>query len=173
MSPYLFILTCGIYDTYVKTVEYPDGDTFRLELLLFPGACSREDAVTAIDAVHDSILWTYTSTGPETYEHVEERKEMTALLEERQALLEKYASTVTLNDEAVPTRADMSEEDAARLAAVRARLAELAAVWTETGYKVRVVAPVLRSGLPDLTHRRFPSPFVRVICVTVHGSSVP
>ena len=135
MSPYLFFLSCGVYDTYRKTVEYPDGSTFMLELLLLPGQCGREDAVTAIDAVHDSIIWTYTSCGPETYDHNEERAEINALLVERQALLEKYGPTVTLNDEARPTRADMSAEDSARLAAVRARLAELQAAWKVTGYK--------------------------------------
>ena len=76
MSPYLFFLTCGVYDTYRKTVEYPDGSTFALELLLLPGQCKREEAVTAIDAVHDSIVWTYTSTGPEAYDHAEELAEV-------------------------------------------------------------------------------------------------
>ena len=64
------------------------------------------------------------------------RVQINTLLAERQALLEKWGPTVTLNDEAAPDRADMSAEDAERLAAVRARLAELMSVWTDTGYKV-------------------------------------
>lgn len=75
-------------------------------------------------------------------------------------MLEKWGPTVTLNDEAAPTRADMSAEDTERLAAVRARLAELMGAWTDTGYKVcmeclrcvRGGVPCTADGCHDTTH---------------------
>ena len=75
MAPYLFFLGCGTYDVYTKEVEYPDGDTFRLEILCLPGIVRPEDAETSLVALRDSIIWLLVSTGPEATEHVEARND--------------------------------------------------------------------------------------------------
>ena len=59
--------------TKQKEVEYPDGDSFMLELLCLPGVVDPKDAATSLVALHDSILWLYVSCGPEATLHNDER----------------------------------------------------------------------------------------------------
>jgi aminopeptidase N len=89
MAPYLFFIGVGTYATYRRRLEYPDGDSCLLELLVFPDVTEQQHAVVAMNAMHDNVMWVYTSCGPEAAEHVREREEIHALLLEREALKAK------------------------------------------------------------------------------------
>ncbi|DBA03875.1 TPA: hypothetical protein N0F65_004565 [Lagenidium giganteum] len=134
MAPYLFFLGVGTYETYRRTLEFPDGDTTLLEILAFPGYFKPEDAKSAVKMLHDSIQWTMVSLGPEACEHHNERKKIYQLLEEREAIKAKEGQLCTGPAEVVKKN-PLSSEDAARLAAIRAELKELLKVWKKTGYK--------------------------------------
>ncbi|KAE9028956.1 hypothetical protein PR002_g10270 [Phytophthora rubi] len=134
MAPYLFFLGVGTYETFRRTLEFPDGDTTLLEILAFPGYFEPADAKAAVKMLHDSVLWVMVSLGPEACEHHDERKRMYELLEECEALKAKEGELcLGPNEEYVKT--PLSASDAARLAAVRAELKELLKVWKKTGYK--------------------------------------
>ncbi|ETO85342.1 hypothetical protein F444_00927 [Phytophthora nicotianae P1976] len=134
MAPYLFFLGVGTYETFRRTLEFPDGDTTLLEILAFPGYFEPADAKAAVKMLHDSVLWVMVSLGPEACEHHDERKRIYELLEEREALKAKEGPLcLGPNEEYVKT--PLSASDAARLAAVRAELKELLKVWKKTGYK--------------------------------------
>ncbi|RHY20933.1 hypothetical protein DYB25_000731 [Aphanomyces astaci] len=134
MAPYLFFLGVGTYVTYRRTLEFPDGDTTLLELLAFPGFAEPADAKLSVQMLHDSILWTNVSLGPESTDHHDERVAIYALLEEREAIKAKSAP-LTVGSEEVVQPTPLSAADAARLAAVRAELKTLIGKWTKTGYK--------------------------------------
>lgn len=117
MAPYLFFLCCGTYDVYKQELEYADGDTCMLELLCLPKVVQPQDARTALQALHDSIIWLHLSCGPEATMHNDERARMYALVKEREEL--KRMGT-----------------NAGRLTGIRAELRELCAVWQRSlGYK--------------------------------------
>jgi hypothetical protein len=131
---------------------------------VFPGLVKHEHAHTAIRSLHDSILWVHLELGPEATLHDAERKEIYALIDERENLERLQRGTATLvscshpEDEfaykgpgapAAPaaeqkqvsqlygTKAtrEMTLGEMQRLAAVRARLKELIGAWKKTGYK--------------------------------------
>ena len=120
MAPYLFFLGVGTYATYRKQLEYPDGDAFALELLAFPNLVQSEDAQTAIQALHDSVMWVYLSTGPEAHLHDHERAQLYALIAKREALKQ---------------RAEGDAHAAEELTSVRAECKKLISTWKKTGYK--------------------------------------
>lgn len=67
MATYLFFLGVGTYCTFTRELEYPDGGSFMLELLVPPG--SNEGASRrALDVLHDAVMWVYLFTGPEEYD---------------------------------------------------------------------------------------------------------
>ncbi|TYZ66967.1 hypothetical protein PybrP1_001777 [[Pythium] brassicae (nom. inval.)] len=134
MAPYLFFLGVGTYETYRRTLEFPDGDTTLLEILAFPGFFEPADAKAAVQMLHDSVLWTMVSLGPEACEHHDERTRMYALLEEREVLKAKEGALCLGPNEAY-TKTPLGAADAARLTAVRAELKQLLTAWTKTGYK--------------------------------------
>ncbi|HVP25784.1 MAG TPA: M1 family metallopeptidase [Methanomicrobiales archaeon] len=87
MAPYLFFLGVGTYAAFERQVEYPDGRTFILGLLVPPGsdpALARE----ALGILHDAVIWVYLFTGPEQYRDRETRLEILRLLGEREELKE-------------------------------------------------------------------------------------
>ncbi|POM71177.1 Metalloprotease family M01, partial [Phytophthora palmivora] len=134
MAPYLFFLGAGTYETFRRTLEFPDGDTTLLEILAFPGYFEPKDAKAAVKMLHDSVLWVMVSLGPEACEHHDERKRIYELLEEREALKSKEGELcIGPNEEYVKT--PLSASDAARLATIRAELKDLLKVWKKTGYK--------------------------------------
>ncbi|WMW24762.1 M1 family metallopeptidase [Methanolobus sediminis] len=95
MATYLFFLGVGTYDTFKKEFEYPDGDTFDLELLVPPGS----DPVIAgrsLDVLYDSIMWMYLFTGPEQYNQPEKRKEIMDMVKERDLLKNEGESSKKL-----------------------------------------------------------------------------
>eukprot|EP00468_Gymnochlora_sp_CCMP2014_P007526 CAMPEP_0167761716 /NCGR_PEP_ID=MMETSP0110_2-20121227/12336_1 /TAXON_ID=629695 /ORGANISM="Gymnochlora sp., Strain CCMP2014" /LENGTH=1000 /DNA_ID=CAMNT_0007648449 /DNA_START=1 /DNA_END=3003 /DNA_ORIENTATION=+ len=129
MASYLFFFGVGIYETYTKTLEYPDGSCVDLQLLSLPTETGlteerkkrrTDQYMAAIQAVHDSVLWTYHSTGPETCEHNEERKEVKRLIDVRETLKAKEVKGESVGEE---------------LKKVRADLKKLMGAWKETGYK--------------------------------------
>ncbi|TMW57325.1 hypothetical protein Poli38472_003250 [Pythium oligandrum] len=134
MAPYLFFLGVGSYETYRRTLEFPDGDTTLLEILAFPEFFEPVDAKRAVAMLHDSVLWTMVSLGPEACEHHDERKRIYELLEEREALKAKEGPLCLAPGEKYEKK-PLSSDDEARLAAVRAELKELLKVWKKTGYK--------------------------------------
>lgn len=85
MATYLFFLGVGTYATFKREFEYPDGDTFMLELLVPPGS-SEEAAEKALDILHDSVMWVYLFTGPEQYDEagLPVRKELWELVRKRE-----------------------------------------------------------------------------------------
>jgi aminopeptidase N len=130
MASYLFFFGVGVYESYSKTLEYPDGSKIDLELLSLPAEQKLDENqrnnrtkqyMAALEALHDSVLWTYHSTGPETCEHVEDRKKVKALIKQREAL--KQAKQLD------------QQLDQQKLAAVRKDLKQLMAKWKHTGYK--------------------------------------
>ncbi|RLN50615.1 hypothetical protein BBJ29_010001, partial [Phytophthora kernoviae] len=134
MAPYLFFLGVGTYETFRRTLEFPDGDTTLLEILAFPGFFEPADAKAAVKMLHDSVLWVMVSLGPEACEHHDERKRIYELLEEREALKAKEGE-LCLGPNEEYTKTPLNAADAARLAAVRAELKELLKTWKKTGYK--------------------------------------
>ncbi|RAW21391.1 hypothetical protein PC110_g22166, partial [Phytophthora cactorum] len=134
MAPYLFFLGVGTYETFRRTLEFPDGDTTLLEILAFPGYFKPDDAKAAVKMLHDSVLWVMVSLGPEACEHHDERKRIYELLEEREALKAKEGP-LCLGPNEEYAKTSLSASDAARLAAVRAELKDLLKVWKKTGYK--------------------------------------
>jgi aminopeptidase N len=134
MAPYLFFLGVGTYETYRRTLEFPDGDTTLLEILAFPKFFEPVDAKRAVAMLHDSVQWVMVSLGPEACQHHDERKRIYALLEEREALKAKQGP-LCLGPNETYSKTPLSAEDEARLAAVRAELKELLKVWGKTGYK--------------------------------------
>lgn len=134
MAPYLFFLGVGTYETFRRTLEFPDGDTTLLEILAFPGYFEPADAKAAVKMLHDSVLWVMVSLGPEACEHSEERKRIYELLGEREAIKAKEGPLcIGPNEECVKT--PLSALEAGRLTAVRAELKELLKAWKKTGYK--------------------------------------
>ncbi|KAI9905690.1 hypothetical protein PsorP6_013741 [Peronosclerospora sorghi] len=134
MAPYLFFLGVGTYETFRRTLEFPDGDKTLLEILVFPGYFEPADVKAAVKMLHDSILWVMVSLGPEACEHHDERKRIYELLEEREALKAKEGELCFgPNDDNL--NVPLSDADAVRLSAVRTELKELMKVWKKTGYK--------------------------------------
>ncbi|HUK39045.1 MAG TPA: M1 family metallopeptidase [Methanomicrobiales archaeon] len=83
MAPYLFFLGVGTYAAFERQLEYPDGKTFMLELLVPPGsdpALARE----ALGILHDAVLWVYLFTGPQQYRDPDTRMEILRLVGERE-----------------------------------------------------------------------------------------
>jgi aminopeptidase N len=64
MATYLFFLGVGTYSTFTRELEYPDGGTFMLELLV-PPSCNEGAARRALEILHDAVMWVYLFTGPE------------------------------------------------------------------------------------------------------------
>ncbi|WP_440947647.1 DUF3458 domain-containing protein [Methanosarcina sp. T3] len=85
MATYLFFLGVGTYATFKREFEYPDGDTFMLELLVPPGS-SEEAAEEALDILHDAVMWVYLFTGPEQFDETKlpVRKELWELVRKRE-----------------------------------------------------------------------------------------
>ena len=75
MAPYLFFLGVGTYDTYKREFEYPDEVCFELELLVPPGS-QKDYAEQSLDILHDSVMWIYLFTGPESHKDVEIKKQI-------------------------------------------------------------------------------------------------
>ncbi|MBT8507650.1 peptidase [Methanomicrobiaceae archaeon CYW5] len=91
MAPYLFFLGVGTYDTFTRPLEYPDGTTFTLELLVPPGT-DPALAEESLGILADSILWVYLYTGPETYEKRAIRDDLYRLCRERDELIRSGAA---------------------------------------------------------------------------------
>lgn len=134
MAPYLFFLGCGTYDTYRRELEYPDGDSFLLEVLSLPRRVERDDAERSLAMLHDSIQWVLVSLGPEGTEHLEEQKRIYELLDEREAIKAK-ASPLAYKSTDVVERSEISSKEAARLVEIRKELKQLLRAWKKTGYK--------------------------------------
>ncbi len=115
MATYLFFLGVGTYATFKREFEYPNGDTFMLELLV-PPKSDKEVAMRALDVLHDSILWVHIFTGEGKYDQPELRHEMYTLIHLREKLKEQKA------------------EESTELTKIRKRLKELAQKLT-LGYK--------------------------------------
>ncbi|OPZ44474.1 MAG: Leucyl aminopeptidase [Euryarchaeota archaeon ADurb.BinA087] len=97
MAPYLFFLCAGTYDTHTRELEYPDGHHITLELLVPPGS----DTVVAdyaLQVLADAILWVYLFTGKGSYEQIDEKEKIRALIRERDQLKEKNCDPETLED---------------------------------------------------------------------------
>ncbi len=85
MAPYLFFLGVGTYDTFRREVEYPDGRTSMLELLVPPGS-DPHAAGRALEILADAIIWVHLFTGPGQYQNNETRREIYRLIRERDLL---------------------------------------------------------------------------------------
>jgi aminopeptidase N len=83
MSTYLFFLGVGTYTTFTREFEYPNGDTFTLELLA-PVKSQKEAARKALDILYEAIMWIHVFTGPKRYEKLDIKKEIWQLVKERE-----------------------------------------------------------------------------------------
>ena len=137
MAPYLFFLGVGTYEVYRRTVEYPSGESFLLELVCFPNIVKPEHAAESLEALHDSILWTFISCGPEAYSHLKEEEEIYKLLKEREELKESLFGPRVhrVGDDSKFSNENQNNDDLEKLSSIRNRLKELSSVWKETGYK--------------------------------------
>ena len=112
MSTYLFFLGVGTYCTFTRELEYPDGGTFMLELLV-PKDCSEVAARKALDILHDAIMWVYLYTGPEQHDEkkLPKRNKIWELvrLRERMKLEGKPEKTM---EELAKLRKDIAKLDA-------------------------------------------------------------
>jgi aminopeptidase N len=114
MAPYLFFLGAGSWETFTREFEYPDGRTCRLELVVPPGS----DPVVAgfaLQTMADAILWVHLYTGRGRYHNEQQKKEILALIDERDVL-------------------KSSGNSAERLKEVREKIRSLSA-GLETGYQ--------------------------------------
>ena len=106
MAPYLFFLGVGTYDTFRREFEYPDGQTFNLELLVPPGSDPLV-AQRSLDVLYDSIMWIHLFTGsPEIYSQSEKRREIMAMVKERDHLKDELDGA---NEEINKIRADLKK----------------------------------------------------------------
>lgn len=140
MAPYLFFLGVGTYEVYRKTIEYPDGDSFLLELVCFPDIVKKEHAEIALQSLHDSILWIFISLGSEAYSHLDEENKIYSLIKERESIKKKLAGGSLIHrvgDEEIKSSLTNEEIDnySRSLATIRGELKELLKVWNEHGYK--------------------------------------
>jgi aminopeptidase N len=85
MAPYLFFLGVGTYDTFKREFEYPDGTRFGLELLVPPGS-DQKVAEYSLQVLADAVMWVCLYTGPGGYESLPEKKQLMALIRERDSL---------------------------------------------------------------------------------------
>ena len=70
-------------------MEYPDGSAFTLSLLCIPAMVNMADARESLRSSHDSILWLSLCTGPEGYDHKEERERAWHIIGEREKVKAK------------------------------------------------------------------------------------
>lgn len=118
MASYLFFLGCGTYSTYRRSVEYPTKSGYhqiQIELLVFKGLVADEYCISAVNSLNDHIIWNYLSTGPEQYQHSQERKKIYELIKQRDQLIE-------------------SSSDPSKLKSVRDELSQLCGAWNKFGY---------------------------------------
>ncbi|HVP93719.1 MAG TPA: M1 family metallopeptidase [Methanoregulaceae archaeon] len=78
MAPYLFFLAAGTWTSYSRELEYPDGKTITLELLVQPDS-DPSGAEEALAILAGSVLWVYLFTGPACNEHILVRHRLYAL----------------------------------------------------------------------------------------------
>ncbi|KKG15819.1 peptidase [Methanosarcina sp. 2.H.T.1A.6] len=110
MAPYLFFLGVGTYATFSREFEYPDGDTFMLELLVPPGS-NAEAAEKALDILHDSAMWVYLFTGAEQFDEDKLliRKELWELVRKREKIKLDAKSESPLEEELLKVRGELAE----------------------------------------------------------------
>lgn len=132
MSPYLFFVGVGTYDTYRRELTYPSGRTVLLELLVFPHVRA-EHAIAAVNEMHDAIMWVHLSTGPEAHVLHAERQALYAAVAEREALKARQCPLVWCNSD-TRHHTPLSAQDAARLAALTDELRSLSAAFPKLGY---------------------------------------
>ncbi|AKB74632.1 Membrane alanine aminopeptidase N [Methanosarcina lacustris Z-7289] len=110
MATYLFFLGVGTYATFTREFEYPDGETFMLELLVPPGS-NAEAAEKALDILHDSVMWVYIFTGPEQFNEAKlpVRKELWELVRKREKMKLEAKSESPLEKELRAVRDELAK----------------------------------------------------------------
>lgn len=114
MATYLFFLGVGTYATFTREFEYPDGETFMLELLVPPGS-NEEAAEKALDILHDSVMWVYLFTGPEQFDEdkLPVRKELWELVRKREKMKLEAKLESPLEEELRAVRDELAKLDSA------------------------------------------------------------
>lgn len=146
MATYLFFLGVGTYETFRQEFEYPDGDTFMLELLV-PPKSPEGPAWRALDILNDAVMWVYLFTGPEQYdgEKLAVRQKLRGLIRDRDRLKRTEAGNGNGNGNGAgngagngngngPEGREDRENASERLQELRREIAELAA-GLSPGYK--------------------------------------
>jgi len=85
MATYLFFLGVGTYQTFTREFEYPNGDTFMMELLIPPNS-DEQAAKYSLQVLHDSIMWVYLFTGKDKYKNLETSHKLKELIDRREEL---------------------------------------------------------------------------------------
>jgi len=109
MATYLFFLGVGTYATFRREFEYPDGDSFMLELLV-PPESEEGPAERALDILYDSVMWVYLYTGPEQYdsEKLAVRQKLRELVRQRDRL-KREIGTLETGEDKEATEAEETE----------------------------------------------------------------
>ncbi|KNC55951.1 peptidase M1 [Thecamonas trahens ATCC 50062] len=77
MPPYLFFFGVGSYTTHSSLIEYPDGRTVDLELIVpSDGLIARDDCLAALASLKSAMMWTHLSTGPQAFVKAAQREEL-------------------------------------------------------------------------------------------------
>lgn len=100
MATYLFFLGVGSYATFKKEFEYPNGDTFMLELLV-PPKSNPVIAHRALEVLYGAIMWVYLFTGPDKYKNWQDALKIQKLIQERDETKELLSNSVVKNKDAV------------------------------------------------------------------------
>lgn len=95
MSTYLFFIGCGTYATFKRKLQYADGSTFMLELLV-PPKSSKKIAQHALAVMHDSIQWIHLFTGPNRYKNYDTSLKIWNLIKERESAKGKERNKIQL-----------------------------------------------------------------------------
>jgi len=88
MATYLFFLGVGTYKTLKREFEYPDGDSFELQVLA-PLNATDDICEKSLEILFNGIMWIHLFTGPDRYKNYEKSKDLMNLVKQREVLKQK------------------------------------------------------------------------------------
>jgi len=106
MATYLFFLGVGTYRTFVREFEYPNGDSFNLELLVPPDS-DEAAANQALEVLHDCVMWVYLFTGKDRYRNMDTSLQIKDLIDKREELKKQAADLSEIRQQIQELAADL------------------------------------------------------------------
>jgi len=155
LPPSLFFLAVGTWTAFRRMLEYPDGTTIAIEILHLPEWAEDVEGrhvITALNALHESILWMHLFTGPDQFEYTSQRDRIVELIREREEIKASEAPLINIKANQlpvlqrskssemsakpfIPVAVGLSPEQKSRLQAVREELKRLISEIPRPGYK--------------------------------------